>query len=80
MLISVRCPLCDRRAHYWAADLLKVLGPDHRLDQPPFPCSNCNTNDLDVRYRVPAPTELVGLTVRRPVRQVVRWIWRNEVA
>lgn len=79
MLITVRCPGCNRKVHYWVADLLQVLG-DRRLDEPPFPCSRCNSRELDVKWRVPAPSELSDLTVRRPARQVVRWIWRNEKA
>ena len=78
MLISVRCPRCRRKVHYWAADLVKVLGPDHRLHEPPFPCARCKSSELDVRWNIPAVSELSGLTVRRPVRQVVRWIWRDE--
>ena len=80
MLISVRCPLCRRQVHFWATDLVKVLGPDHRLDRPPFPCARCKTTELDVRWRVPSASERSGLTVRRPLRQVVRWIWRDERA
>lgn len=79
MLITVRCPGCNRKVHYWAADLLQVLG-DRRLNEPPFPCSRCNSRELDVRWRIPAPSELTDLTIRRPIRQVVRWIWRNEKA
>lgn len=78
VLITVRCPFCRRKIHYWAADLVNVLGPDHPLHLAPFPCSRCKTTELDVRWKVPAASDLSGLTVRRPVRQVVRWIWRNE--
>lgn len=82
MLIEVSCGGCHRRVNFWAEDLLRVLGPDHRLARPPFPCSKCRSSEsLDMRFRCPAPSDLAkGLTVRRPVKQVVRWIWRDERA
>ena len=80
MLITVRCPYCRRTINYWAADLLRVLGPDYELHAAPFPCSRCRTSELDVRWRVPASGDLDKLIVRRPVRQVVKWIWRDEKA
>lgn len=82
MLLTVRCNLCQRRAHFWAADLVKVLGPDASAIRAPFPCGHCRTAEfLDMRWRVPAPSELAaGLVVRRPVEKVERWIWRDERA
>ncbi len=80
MLITVRCPFCRRVVNFWAADLVKVLGPDHELHVPPFPCSRCRTRELDVRWRIPSAADLQGLTIRRPVRKVERWQWRNEKA
>lgn len=82
MLIEVSCNACRRRVNYWAADLVDVLGPDHEVHRPPFPCSKCRTIEyLNVRWHVPSSSELeAGLTVRRPVKQVVKWIWRNERA
>ncbi|MCV2887029.1 hypothetical protein [Ruegeria aquimaris] len=80
MLITVRCPMCRRTVNFWAADLIKVLGPDHELQNPPFPCSRCKNNEVDVRWTIPAASDLERLTVRRPVRQIVKWIWRDEKA
>ncbi len=80
MLITVCCPYCRRRVHFWAADLAKVLGPDHELHVPPFPCSRCRTRELDVKWCIPSAADLENLTVRRPVRQVVKWIWKDERA
>lgn len=80
MLISVRCPLCRRTVNYWAADLVRVLGRNYPLHRAPFPCSRCKTSELYVSWKVPGPADLNDLTVRRPVRQVVRWIWRDERA
>ena len=49
---------------------------------PPFPCSKCRTAEyLDVRWNVPAASDLErGLTVRRPVKKITKWIWRDERA
>jgi hypothetical protein len=81
MLLTVRCNLCRRRAHFWAADLVTVLGANASATKAPFPCGHCGTAEfLDLRWRVPSPSELAGLTVRRPVKQVVRWTWRDERA
>lgn len=59
---------------------MQVLGPDRRLDEPPFPRVRCSRRELDVRWRVPALPEFSDLIVRRPVRQIMRWIWRDESA
>ena len=81
MLISLRCGRCHRAVHFWASDLVRVLGPDHQLHVAPFPCSHCRRWDyMNLQCRVPSPADLQGLTIRRPVRQVVRWIWRDERA
>ena len=81
-LALVTCTGCGRACRYWAHDLIKVLGPDHDLLVPPFICSKCRRREwMDIRWIVPSATELQdGLTVRRPVKQVVRWIWRDEKA
>lgn len=79
MLITLRCGMCGARANFWAADLVRVLGWDHELHLPPFPCSRCRTAEyVSVRASLPSAGERQSLTVRRPVRQVVRWIWRDE--
>lgn len=81
MLITLRCNLCRRTFHFWAEDLVKVVGADHLAHQAPFPCGRCKSWEyIDVRCWVPAADALNGLTVRRPVRQIVRWVWRNEKA
>lgn len=80
MVITMRCGLCKRVAHFWATDLVTVLG-DHQVHIAPWPCSKCKTKDyIDMSWKVPSPDMLRGLTVRRPVRKVERWIWRNEKA
>ena len=79
MLITVYCPMCRRRVNYWAQDLVKVVGPLHQAHIPPFPCSKCRTRELQVSWRVLPASEIGGLTVRRPVRQITKWIWRDEV-
>lgn len=80
-LLTMRCGLCRRTAHFWATDLVAVVGGDHQAHVAPFPCSKCGHTDyIDLRWSVPSASELQTLTVRRPVRQVVKWIWRNERA
>lgn len=83
MLITVKCGLCRRQVNYWAADLVEVLGPQALADVPPYPCSRCRAPDmLSVRRAVPSASELAEgkIVVRRPVRQIVKWTWRNERA
>lgn len=81
MMLMVRCGLCRRTANYWADDLLKVLGPLHELHVAPFPCSRCKTAEyINVKWKVPSGSDLSSLTVRRPVKQVSKWMWRDEKA
>lgn len=80
MIVTLRCNLCRRSVHYWAADLFKVIG-DHQVHIPPWPCGRCRQIDLlNVSWTVPSMTTLAGLTVRRPVRKIEKWIWRDEKA
>ncbi len=81
MIITMRCNGCRRSVHFWASDLVKVVGNDHQLHIAPWPCARCkSTESISVSWRVPSPDFLNGLTIRRPVRQVVKWLWRNEKA
>jgi hypothetical protein len=83
MIMTMRCNGCRRQVNYWAADLVKVVeDPFHEARTPPWGCAHCGTGEfMSMRWRIPSATELQsGLTVRRPVRQVVRWIWRDEKA
>jgi hypothetical protein len=81
MLISVTCLLCRRTVNYWAEDLVRVVGPMHQRHLPPFPCSRCRTAEhMAVRWCIPTSAEREKLMVRRPVKQVVKWVWRNERA
>lgn len=81
MLMVMRCDLCGRTVNYWAEDLAKVIDdPFHEAHVPPWGCGQCGTIDyMSIRWHLPSAQELAaGLTVRRPVRQVVKWIWRDE--
>lgn len=82
LMLIMRCSGCGKVMRFWAADLVKVVNPDHQAHEPPFPCSRCQTREyVSVRWTLPSAMELAeGLTVRRPVRQVVRWKWRDEKA
>lgn len=79
MLITMRCNACHRVTHFWAVDLVKVLGGNHQAHIPPWPCSRCRTAEfINMTWIVPSSLMLDGLTVRRPVRKIERWIWRDE--
>lgn len=80
MMITLRCPVCRRSVHFWASDLLVVLDPDHEMYRPPFSCSKCRTPEIDVRWRIPSAAELADITVRRPVKKIEKWIWKNGPA
>lgn len=81
MIITLACSGCRRATHYWAADLVTVLGPRHDVTVPPWPCDRCRTKEfVSVRWNVPGPSTLQSLTVRRPVKQISRWVWRDEKA
>lgn len=81
MLVTLRCGKCGQQVNYWAADLVQVVAWDHELHVPPFARSRCRTTEyVSVRATIPSAEAMQGLTVRRPVRQVVRWIWRDEKA
>lgn len=75
------CGLCKVTATYWAHDLMRVVGPHHIVHTPPFACSRCGTMEfVNVKTTVPPTSELSKIIVRRPVKQVTKWIWRNEQA
>ena len=79
MLLTLRCNLCRRVTHFWAADLVPVIGEQHQIHVPPWPCSRCRTAEyINVTWCIPSGAMLDGLTVRRPVRKIERWIWRDE--
>ena len=80
MMFEVRCGLCRRIVNYWAADLVKVAGRHHESHVPPFLCSKCGTREyLNISTKKPSACELQnGLTVRRPIRKIEKWLWRNE--
>jgi len=79
-LVMLRCKHCRRSVYFWAADLVKVLGPHHPADRPPWPCSICGQIEfVEISAMHPTGRMLSEITIRRPVHQVTRWIWRNEV-
>ena len=78
-VITLRCNLCHERVSYLAEDLILVFGPDRPAHHVPFPCSRCRTAEyINLTIEVPRPETYMKLVVRRPVKQVQRWIWRNE--
>lgn len=80
-LLTIRCGQCRRSANYWASDMVKVVGYGHQVHVPPFPCSRCRFREyMRVEWRVPNVVDLDSLIVRRPVKQVSKWLWTNEKA
>ncbi|AGT07919.1 hypothetical protein [Paracoccus aminophilus] len=80
LLIRLRCNGCRRSVYYWAADLVKVVGPYHQVHVPPWRCSRCKSAEFVEVHATYPHAELLGkVTIRRPVKEITRWIWRNEV-
>ena len=54
----------------------------HEAHVPPWGCAKCRTREYMVmRWRVPSTEEMVaGLTVRRPIKKIEKWLWRDEKA
>lgn len=82
MLITLHCNVCGRTTCFLATDLLRVLGPQHEVHRAPFDCGRCKTTDyIRVEWEMLTASRLAsGLTLRRPVKQITKWIWRNEQA
>lgn len=80
MMIVMRCNGCRREVRYWAKDLLLVLDFFHEAHVPPWPCSRCRTAEyMRMWWVLPSAADLqAGITVRRPVKQVTKWLWRDE--
>lgn len=80
MVISITCRLCRKTVHYFARDLVDVVGPGHPVARPPWPCSTCRTGEsLELKWEMrTAHRPMTGLVIRRPVKQVMRWLWKNE--
>lgn len=79
MVITVRCSGCKREARYLAADLVEIVGREHFLRNPMWPCRRCGTGDFISNTWAPitAQSPQSGVVVRRPVKKVERWIWRD---
>lgn len=77
----MRCNRCRREVNFWAEDLLKVLDYWHEAHVPSWPFSRCRTKEYMVmRWKLPTAGELqAGILVRRPVGQVTKWVWKNEM-
>lgn len=80
MMIVMRCNRCRREVRYWAVDLIQVVGYWHQAHVPPWPCSRCRSVEyMRMWWILPSASDLqAGITVRRPVKQVTRWVWRDE--
>ena len=74
-LIIVTCRYCRKCTHYWAMDLLTVLGARPALD-PPFLCSKFGRTPA-VDQRSPTPGDIGVLILRRPLKSSVVWTWQD---
>lgn len=69
-LIRCRCKRCHRLVIYVAADLLPILGPQHRAAvDPPFPCRCGEQVRIDIECFTPTESDVGHLEVRRPARR-----------
>ncbi len=75
MVVELKCNFCRKTVNYLANDLIRVCPPDHPANQPPFPCGRCGTMEyVSARARIPSLEEYGKLTIRRPIRQVWKWV------
>lgn len=66
-LITCRCARCRRVVRYLAAELLPILGPDHRvMTVRPFPCRCGETERIAIKVAIPATDDCGSVEVRRP--------------
>lgn len=83
MMLVMHCNRCRRTVHCWAADLLKVVDdPFHEAHVLIWACGRFKTiGYMVMRWKLPTAWELEdGITVRRPVKKITRWLWKNERA
>ena len=75
-LITCKCNRCGRVVRYLAADLLPILGPDHRVQTvPPFPCRCGERERIGIAVAQPGAGDWGSLDVRRPagIRRTQTW-------
>jgi hypothetical protein len=79
MVITCNCKRCRRVVRYLAADLLPIMGADHRVMlDPPFLCGKCGQSDaIAIKVEVPAVGDYGHLEVRRPAGIKQRQVWRT---
>lgn len=75
-LITCQCNRCRRVVRYLAADLLPILGPNHRVQtDPPFPCRCGESRRISINVGQPAAGDWGSIDVRRPagIRRTQTW-------
>lgn len=75
-LLQYKCRRCRRSAYYLAQDLAEVYSNHHPVDEPPFPCTNCETvENIKVSARIPDTGDYGHLIIRRPgeVKRTQTW-------
>lgn len=75
-LVTCACKRCRRVVRYLAADLLPLLGPDHRvMTVPPFPCRCGETERIAIKVAQPTAGDWGSVEVRRPsgIKRTQQW-------
>ncbi|MEX0349841.1 MAG: hypothetical protein AB3N15_10505 [Paracoccaceae bacterium] len=72
-VITLRCNVCRRKAHFLASDLLDIVGPDWPMHEPVLPCHKHGREYVDMRARLPRQQDLGKLPVRRPAKLIQTW-------
>ena len=77
-MITCHCARCRRVVRFLAADLLPILGPDHRvMTVPPFPCRCGERERIAIKVALPAPGDWGSVEVRRPAGIKRTQLWRT---
>lgn len=76
-IITVKCRNCRRQITFLASDLVRILDPLRDVDEPPFACSKCGSEDLRVEVTSPTEADVGLIDVRRPAGVERRQLWRT---
>lgn len=77
--IRVRCNLCRRTLHFYAADLVTVYDPEMIAHEWRPPCSKCRKSDyVHVRSFSPGPDDVGRIMMRRPAGVRKTQLWKHE--
>jgi len=72
-VMTIKCNLCRKKISFIASDLVAVVGPDWPVHIPPFGCSKCGKEYINVEFWRVQPEHLGRVAVRRPFKLVQKW-------